>query len=158
MIFSKTCNYAIRAAAYVAGKDNREFVAIKEIAENLDISFHFLTKILQMLTQKNIMVSLKGPKGGVALARPAHTINLTEIIIAIDGPALFTHCVLGLDQCGDDMPCPLHSRWGAIRDELKKLLEETTLQNLAEEVELKGFRLTNCTNLIENPGINPPNQ
>ena len=84
MILSKTCDYAMRAAFYIADQQDRNFVPIREVSEKLEISFHFLTKILQILTQKKIMTSFKGPNGGVTLARPADSILLTEIVKAID--------------------------------------------------------------------------
>ncbi|NIV03877.1 MAG: Rrf2 family transcriptional regulator, partial [Calditrichae bacterium] len=95
-MFSQACNYGIRAALYVASLEEQKFVPIRDIAEKLDISFHFLTKILQKLTLKNIMVSYRGPNGGISLAKPAEQITLLNVIEAIDGPDLFTECILGL--------------------------------------------------------------
>lgn len=141
MVFSKTCNYGVRAALYIATQKERQFLTIREISEKLNISFHFLTKILQILTQKNILVSVKGPKGGVALARPATAINLLEIIEAIDGLGFFKQCVLGLDECDDEQPCPLHDEWGEMRGRIRSILEETSLAEMAQKVKLNGFRI-----------------
>ena len=88
MMFSKACVYGLRAALYVATLDKQAFVPIKTISDHLDISFHFLTKILQTLTQHHIMLSYRGPNGGIALARPAEQINAIQIVEAIDGTRL----------------------------------------------------------------------
>ncbi len=143
MTFSKACNYGVRAALYVAMQDHQEFVSIKEISEKLNISFHFLTKILQTLTQNNIMTSFRGPKGGVALVKPAREISLLDIVHAIDGDSLFTACVLGLNKCGDDNPCPLHNQWIGIRQNIFNLLDTTSLYQVALDITRNGFRLTN---------------
>ena len=142
MILSKTCDHAIRATLYVAMHPDRDYVPIREIASELGISFHFLTKILQILTQKDIMASFRGPNGGVTLTRPAAEIQLKEIVLAIDGDRLFTGCVIGLDQCNDDHPCPLHEKWSSARKDLDALFSTMTLAYVAGRVRHEGFRLT----------------
>ncbi len=142
MILSKTCDHAIRATLFVAMRPERTYVPIREIASELDISFHFLTKILQVLTLKNIMASFKGPNGGVALARPAAEVALKEIVLAIDGDRLFSGCMIGLDHCDDDHPCPMHEQWSNARKNLDELFSTTSVAYLADRVRLEGFRLT----------------
>lgn len=142
MIFSKACNYGVRAALYVATRDRQEFVSIREISENLNISFHFLTKILQTLTQSGIMTSFRGPRGGVALAKADREISLLEIVRAIDGESLFTDCILGLNNCGEEKPCPLHNQWITIRQNIHDLLESTSLHQVSLDISHNGFRLT----------------
>ncbi|OGC01193.1 hypothetical protein A2V82_04005 [candidate division KSB1 bacterium RBG_16_48_16] len=142
MVLSKTCDYGLRAALYLAANDDREFIPIKEISEKLNISFHFLTKILQILTQEDILTSFKGPKGGVKLAMPAKTISLRKVIEAIDGEGLFTRCVIGLDTCSPEHPCPLHSEWEPLRDRISRLFEKNTLFEMAVKLRSNQFRVT----------------
>ena len=147
MILSKTCDYAMRAAFYIAAQQNRKYVPIREMSEQLEISFHFLTKILQILTQKNIMVSFKGPNGGVALAHAAESIMLTEIVKAIDGVKVYEECLLGLDQCGDENPCPLHNNWAGIRHQIKELFDHTSLADIAKKINSNDFRIINLAKI-----------
>lgn len=143
MILSKACNYGLRAVLYIAIERDNIFLSIKEISEKLDISFHFLTKILQQLTRKQILISSKGPKGGIALARPADEITLADIVIAIDGPDIFTRCLLGLDNCGSAEPCPLHEHWVVIRKQISDLFAQTTLKQLSSQITENQVRLAN---------------
>ncbi len=115
MVLSKTCDYALRAVFFISSQPDSKFVPIREISEKLNISFHFLTKILQILNQKKITISFKGPNGGIALARSAELIYLNEIVEAVDGKKIYEECLLGLDSCGDQNPCPLHNEWAGIR-------------------------------------------
>ncbi len=149
MIFSQACTYGIRAALYIASHKNGEYLPINEISKELDISFHFLTKILQKLTQKKLMKSYRGPRGGVAFARPTGQISLLEIVEAIEGDELFTQCILGLPSCGSDKPCPMHEQWGAIRDKLREVLEHTSLEELSNRVVLRGLRLTHFEKALD---------
>ena len=142
LLFSKTCVYGIRAALYVATLEKQEYVPIRAISADLNISFHFLTKILQILTQKNLMTSYRGPNGGVSLARPADQIKLIEIIEAIDGPQLFSECILGLPDCGIQKPCPIHEQWGAMRVTLQNIFQNTSLAELGNKINQMGLRIS----------------
>ena len=139
---SKSCVYGLRASVYVATHQEPDrFVSIREIADKLDISFHFLTKILQQLTESGILHSYRGPNGGVALARAAGEVSVKDIVDSIDGGDVFEACVLGLGGCGEKAPCPLHASWSKERAKMKKLFEKTNLQVLARQVRDKKMRL-----------------
>jgi Rrf2 family iron-sulfur cluster assembly transcriptional regulator len=142
LLISKTCNYGIRASLYVASRTDSQFVPIRQISEGLKISFHFLTKILQILTQKNIMTSYRGPNGGVSLARPASSITIMEIIEAIDGSNLFQGCILGLPECNNNNPCPLHEKWAVMREDLKLTFQQANLSELTQRIKEFGLRIS----------------
>ena len=149
MIFSKSCVYGIRALIYLAGHHQGQFVPIKDISKNLGISFHFLTKILQILSENDLIASFKGPKGGVKLTLVPDSISLMHIILALDGSEIFDGCMLGLPDCSTQTPCPLHDEWTKQRDEMKIKFESITLRKLADQVQEKGLRLYDI-NEIEN--------
>lgn len=142
MLLSKSCVYGLRAALYLASQDNGEYVPIRQMSEKLDISFHFLTKILQELSAAGLMKSYKGPNGGIKLTKSGREITLMEIVVAIDGTSLLTECALGLPGCGHQKPCPLHDSWAKTRDTIRAMLEETTLVGLAEKGKKLNLRLT----------------
>jgi Rrf2 family protein len=142
MLLSKSCFYALRAGMYVASLGQSEYVPILRISKELNISFHFLTKILQTLTENKIMISYRGPKGGVALARPARSVKLIEIVHAIDGQETFNQCIFGLPGCGVKTPCPLHGEWASSREKIKHMFEKTTLADLAEKINIFNLRIT----------------
>jgi Rrf2 family transcriptional regulator, iron-sulfur cluster assembly transcription factor len=142
MLLSKSCIYGLRAALYLASKNENEFTPIKKMSDKLEISFHFLTKILQQLTADGLLESFKGPNGGVRLTRPGNKIALVDIVLAIDGPKLLTECALGLPGCGLKNPCPLHDKWAETRDSIRHMLQNTTLRDLAEKGKAENLRLT----------------
>lgn len=119
-----------------------EYVSIRAISDDLDISFHFLTKIFQKLTHAGMLESYRGPKGGIRLAKPASQITMKDLIVAIDGDGLFTACILGLPGCGNDTPCPLHSQWGPQRTQLTALFTGTSLQDMVNDLETFDYRLS----------------
>ncbi|TAE30570.1 MAG: Rrf2 family transcriptional regulator [Candidatus Kapaibacterium sp.] len=143
-MLSKSCVYGVQAAIYVASLPRNEYVSIQQIATKLNISFHFLTKVLQNLTQVGIMVSYRGPNGGIALARPASSITLADIIDAIDGSEIFHECLFGLPGCGHADPCPAHENWTGMRIRLHQLCKSLTLSELGERANQLNVRLANA--------------
>lgn len=142
MLLSKSCEYGMRAILFIAFAEEDNYIAIKEISNQLDIPHHFLTKILQNLTAEGLLTSMKGPNGGVRLKKDSSNIQLLEIVQAIDGSKLFSECVLGLPGCGNQRPCALHHQWIDRRESIKNMLGSTTLRELADKNKTEGFRLS----------------
>src|SRR4051812_7274604 len=122
-MFSKSCEYAVRAAIYISAessKDNK--VGISEICEHIEAPRHFTAKILQILTRNKIVSSQKGVNGGFYVDKMQGEKRIIEIVEAIDGNTLFTGCGLGLKECSETEPCPLHDRFKSIRAGIRKML------------------------------------
>jgi Rrf2 family transcriptional regulator, iron-sulfur cluster assembly transcription factor len=142
MLLSKSCVYGLRASLYLAARDDNEYVPIREMSDKLEISFHFLTKILQQLTGEGMLESYKGPNGGVRLTRSGEDISLMEVVMAIDGDYMLTECALGLPGCGVMKPCPIHEKWAETRDGIRNMLESTTLTELTKKGKDLDLRIT----------------
>jgi Rrf2 family transcriptional regulator, iron-sulfur cluster assembly transcription factor len=134
IIFSRQCEYALQAVLYLALKPHAEKTSIKELAKKLDIPYHFLGKILQDLTRKGLLKSLKGPTGGFSLGMPTKDITLFHIIEAIDGVDFTKNCVLGFSECSGKNPCAVHDQWGALRDKIYSMLVDKNIEVLAREM------------------------
>ncbi|MBN1447464.1 MAG: Rrf2 family transcriptional regulator [Bacteroidetes bacterium] len=128
-MFSRACEYGIQATLYIATQPDRR-VGIKEIASELNIPVHFLAKILQSLGEKNVLTSYKGVHGGYTLQRSPDAIRLIDVVEAIDGLDFFENCVLGFPGCGSGKPCPVHDRWGQVRDTIRDMLSRDSLSDL----------------------------
>jgi Rrf2 family protein len=141
-MLSKTSIYAIRALLFISlnGKDG--FVLIREMSEKLNISFHFLTKILQKLKDNRIVKSHQGPKGGVSLAKSPGKIFLIDILKILDDDKIFKTCILGLHGCGEKTPCPVHDDWSKILNRTKKLFYNTTIQDLTLKIRKSNLRIS----------------
>lgn len=150
MILSKASEYAIRAVIYIALVERESYTPIREISNALDISFHFLTKIFQILTEKKYLASYRGPRGGILLAKPATEVTLFDIVVAVDDDKLFEQCAIGLSGCGEDTPCPIHDRWGPIRDDIKNKLMSATLDDLVKKMKADELRLADNNDHVNN--------
>jgi len=136
-IFSKTCEYAMRAVFFIAAKTaNGGRVGIKEIATGIDSPEHFLAKILQDLSRRGVIQSAKGPNGGFYVDDVILNMPLSSIVEAVDGNSIFTGCGLGLEQCSEDNPCPIHHDFKSIRNQIQALLKTTKIGEFNEDLNL----------------------
>ena len=69
MIYSKTCEYAIRALAYLAEKKEKSFRMIPEISAKTGVPKFYIAKIFQSLVRSNILASQRGPTGGFSFKK-----------------------------------------------------------------------------------------
>lgn len=131
-MFSKACEYGIRASIFVAEQSLLDKkVSLKDIAKAIDSPEAYTSKILQQLSRNYIINSEKGPTGGFSMSKEElDKVKLSTIVKAIDGDAIYNGCGLGLKNCNEKMPCPAHSRFKLIRDELKNMLETTLVKSL----------------------------
>ena len=141
MILSKSCEYAIRAAVYVAIKSHKnERAGISEIAEAIGSPMHFTAKILQDLSRRRVLSSIKGPNGGFYI-EDDRSVFLIDIIRAVDGNELFSACVLGLKNCSDVTPCPMHEQLKPIRNQLLLEFGNKSVNDLVIEYEQNKYYL-----------------
>lgn len=133
--FSKTCEYALRAVIYIASQSDKDRkVGIKEVADKINSPAYFLGKILQSLRKEGLIQSVKGPQGGFYIDQEGLKRPLADIVIAIEGIQFLRGCGMGLSQCSEENPCPLHDDFKDIRDRLNVMLHKTTIGQFNEKL------------------------
>lgn len=136
-MFSKACEYGIKASIYIARESiggNR--VNLKQISNSINSPEAYTAKILQQLVKAKIIFSIKGKMGGFEMdPSKLSEIKLVEIIKAIDGDGLYHSCVLGLAECDSERPCALHRRIFMVRKDLQKMLEITSMNDLIDDID-----------------------
>jgi len=144
MIFSRSCEYAIRAMIFVAQKSNEESrVGIKEIATGTGTPEHFMAKIMQELSRKRLIHSIKGPHGGFFMDQEDLKTSIAEIVLAIDGNAVYSDCVLGLKSCSEVNPCPVHYEYKDVKTKLIAMLEKNTIGDFKMKLDSGQYFLKN---------------
>lgn len=141
-MFSKSCEYGLRAVMFVSKQTKQgEKVGLSRISEEIDSPEAFTAKILRQLTKSGILKSIKGPYGGFIIdAEQLATTRLSDVVNVFDGDEIYNGCGLGLKACNADQPCPIHHKFVAIRNSLKKMLEETTLAYFVDNMEIDQMR------------------
>lgn len=132
-LYSKGCEYAIRALVNIAAQGPQGYVAIQDICRRAHLPEPSTRKTLQLLAQKGFLRSVPGPNGGYRLSKQPDQINILEIIQIIDGAGTLEGCVLGLPVCRDKAPCALHETWKNARQVLLPALRRLTLENIRKQ-------------------------
>ena len=133
-MFSKTCQYAIRAVAHIAKQSlQQRRTGLTELAAEINAPAQFTAKILQRLVRSGIIQSMKGPSGGFEIERKKlKSVRLIQIVEAIDGDSVFKGCALGLPECSASEPCPMHDKFVLLRNDLRSMLQKTSVHEIAE--------------------------
>jgi len=135
-MFSKACEYGIKATIYIAVKSQQNLkVKLNDISKEIDSPVAFTAKILQKLTKSKILISTKGSTGGFEINNnKLAKIMLCQIVVAIDGDSVYKGCGLGFNNCNENKPCPVHYKYKQIRNDLKQMLETTSLLDLSKDI------------------------
>ena len=134
-MFNKETEYALRSLVYIQQKNNEnKKPGIIEISAEIGVPQFYIAKILQRMVRQGFLESMKGKGGGFYFDNAKNPVSLIDLVLAIEGNRTFEGCLFGLKQCNDNNPCPMHFQFAAIRDGMKKLLIEETIQSLANKL------------------------
>lgn len=131
---SKKTDYALLAVRHLAANADRGAVSSRELAETYDIPAELLAKVLQKLVRGRLLESQQGIRGGYALARPATTMSVADVIQAVDGPLMVTACSESDHSCDQYSKCNIRDPLWRIKDRIVATLAATSVAELAMEM------------------------
>lgn len=142
-MLSTSCKYALRAAVLLMSKSGEgKKMGILHIAQSIGANEHTTAKILQLLAREGIIHSAKGPNGGFYMQQVDKPVYLIDIVQLVDGTHFFFECGLGLKECSETKPCPIHHQYKAARELLYKEFSTISLQQLSADLALGKAYLT----------------
>ena len=148
-MLSKTTEYAIRALVFIQLQNwKKRRPGVLEIAKEIEAPVAFTAKILHTLTRQRLLHSMKGRGGGFFFEDNVSDLTLYRIIIMMEGDGIFTKCGIGLKNCSDHNPCPLHEEFIPIRNKLLQLAQSETIHSLADKIR-NGHAVLNRTLLVD---------
>lgn len=135
-MISNSSKYALKAVLYLGlhSSETNKIMA-KEIAGPVNAPLPYISKLLQELTRRGLVTSQKGPKGGFYLSEENKSSTLIEIVSAIDGETRIHSCVLDLERCNHDRPCPLHDAVYPSKSVLIDYLSKETIDSFSQKYE-----------------------
>ena len=131
-------DYALRAMLYLARLGFGKKAPSNVIAEEMNMSRIFLSRINTQLVNARLISTWRGARGGVALTRPPSEISVYDILTAVDGPIRLVGCLEDPDCCPFAGTCPLHKFWIRTEEVLINQLKSTTLQDLIADENTAG--------------------
>lgn len=134
-LYSKGCEYAIRALAEISdGKSTGNFRA-QDICRKAQIPEAYARKTFQALVQNGFLEAVPGPGGGYALARDPKKTTVMDVVDAVEGKDNYSQCLMGLAACSDHHPCALHYTWLKLKGQMIGALQSKTLLDLSRSLQ-----------------------
>jgi len=131
-MLSQTGQYAINAAIFLASQPKGSYRLAREIGRELGIPGQYLSKVLHLMAQRDLLESQRGRQGGFRLKVAPERLSLFAVLDAVEDTRRFQRCLLGPGLCSKKNPCPLHSQWEEIRGRYLDLLKSTTISTLVD--------------------------
>ncbi|SEP70294.1 transcriptional regulator, BadM/Rrf2 family [Hyunsoonleella jejuensis] len=134
-MLSNSSKYAVKSVLFLAihsSKKNK--IMVKDISAPINVPQAYIAKLLQELSRENLISSTRGPKGGFYMSEENRNQPVFNILRIIDGEERLSNCMLSLDKCNEEKPCPLHEILSASRMKILARLKKTTIKDLAEDV------------------------
>lgn len=129
---SRISDYGIVLMAHLAGFDDGQPHAAREIAGAARLPLPVVSKILKGLARQGLLISHRGAKGGYGLARRPEEISAAEMIAALEGPIGLTECAVNPGECAQESSCGVREPWQRINSVVRDALTRVTLADLAQ--------------------------
>jgi Rrf2 family protein len=130
MRVSAKVDYAVRAAVELAAAESPPLKG-ELIAQAQNIPLKFLENILAELKHAGLVRSQRGTDGGYWLARAPDEVTIADIIRAVEGPLASVRGASPEELAYEGTAAPLGKLWVAVRANLRAVLEEVTLADIA---------------------------
>ncbi|MFN7835498.1 MAG: Rrf2 family transcriptional regulator [Burkholderiaceae bacterium] len=124
--------FAVTAMLDIALQQQTGPVTLSAISQRQSISLSYLEQLFAKLRRHDLVESTRGANGGYQIVRPFASINVADIVLAVDEPLDATHCG-GQQNCTDDGPCMTHDLWAKLNANLLEFLQSVTVQQLVDE-------------------------
>jgi Rrf2 family protein len=124
-------DYAVRAVVELAESSQESPRKVDEVAQAQKIPVSFLENILTQLRSSGIVRSQRGPEGGYWLAHDADSVNLADIIRAVEGPLVGVRGQRPEEVQYGGSSESLQQVWIALRANLRKVLENVSVADVA---------------------------
>ena len=150
LTLTKKTEYALIAACHLA-RVGQKVVSARDIAETHGVRLPLLMNVLKLLNQKGILRSVRGARGGYALAHGPKAVTLSQIIDAVEGPPRLVKCAVPQPDdpvCELRGRCPLSPVMGKIHRLFGGFLENVTVADVAFDESFGGHCTTDTVQTV----------
>ncbi len=132
LMLSKKVEYGLIAMLHMASLREETLVTAKEISETYNIPTELMGKVLQALAKAGLAEAVHGSKGGYYLSRTLSTVQLGDVIEAVEGPVHLARCQEDPSSCGQFSTCTIKEPIQQINEQLQSFLFSISLSTLAK--------------------------
>jgi Rrf2 family protein len=133
MKLSTKGRYAARLMLDLAIHYGQGRILLKDIAHRQDISDKYLGQLIMPLKNAGLVLSIRGSHGGYILSLEPASINLKQVIEAVEGSLSIVECVDKPAICPKSGYCVNRELWTKLSEDMSRTLESITLKDLADK-------------------------
>jgi len=128
---STTTIYALRAMVQMARLKDGESILGRDLAKTASVPANYLSKVLLVLKNAELVEATRGLGGGYRLAKHANEIPLFDVAKLFEGAQVVPGCILGeTHECCDELACSAHNRWKKVVESYVEFLHESTVADI----------------------------
>ena len=128
-------DYALKIMLDLSLSYDKGLRQIKEIAKRQDIPEKFLEQIVTLLKSGNYIKTVRGPNGGISLAKKPSEITIGEIVRLVDGSTAPIACVScsAYTRCTFEDQCVFKDIWAEVRTRTNELVDTITFEDMVKK-------------------------
>ena len=135
MQITNQADYALRSMIYIARNGQNRLTPSNVIAEEMQISRIFLSRINSELVGAGLIKTRRGARGGIMLAKSPAEISIYDIVTTIDGRINLIHCTEYPESCPLADTCPYLKFWSETEALIIAKLKSTSLQDMLDQAD-----------------------
>jgi Rrf2 family protein len=139
MQLTRAADYAVRVMMALASMPEGERVSLPQLTKITGAPESFLSKVLQALGKAALIASRRGQGGGFEIAPRGRSASMLQVVEAIDGPIRLNVCLCEEKVCQRKVWCPAHPVWARAQKAMLDVLEDTRVQDMAEQGAVNQF-------------------
>lgn len=107
------------------------------LAQGLNLPATTVSKILKILTEAQLVSSMRGAEGGYRLQKPAALISVAEVIAVMEGAIAMTECCESTTSCTLQGSCGMKDNWLKINGVVHGLLTRLSLADMMSPLSMQ---------------------
>ncbi len=128
--------YAVTSILDLALHQGTGPIPLAGISARQDISLSYLEQLFAQLRRRGLVQSVRGPGGGYHLGKPADSINIAEVIDAVNETTDATRCG-GTSDCQNGETCLTHYLWMDLSEQIRDFLGDISVADLVLRREIR---------------------
>jgi Rrf2 family protein len=125
---SKRVEYGLIALQQLARSGN--VLTAREIADENDISYDLVAKIMQDLKRDGMILSQQGVRGGYTLMLAPQQISVSRVIDALEEDSSITECTSESECCTREAICTIKGPMHKLQEQVEQVLNSVTIAQL----------------------------
>lgn len=128
---NRKLEYALISLKYMSTKTPGQLSSAKEICDLYSIPFDPTSRVLQIMTQKNVLQAEQGAKGGYRIIKDLSKLTLKDLSDMLIGPIEIANCFHSdYSHCDISHTCHIISPMLTLNEQLNKLFGTLNISDL----------------------------